>query len=49
VQRAQDEHQAAEGGVAADGLEPVVVDVEQHLRGRAGGAVMMVMMMVAML
>mmetsp|Transcript_35223 Transcript_35223/g.88355 ORF Transcript_35223/g.88355 Transcript_35223/m.88355 type:complete len:558 (+) Transcript_35223:1414-3087(+) len=36
VQSAQDEDEARKGGVGADGLEPVVVDVEQHhlrLRG----------------
>ena len=30
MQRAQDENEAREGGVGGDGLQPVVVDVEQH-------------------
>mmetsp|Transcript_62206 Transcript_62206/g.196851 ORF Transcript_62206/g.196851 Transcript_62206/m.196851 type:complete len:1067 (-) Transcript_62206:4174-7374(-) len=33
VQRAQDENEAAEGGVGGDRLEPVVVDVEEYHLG----------------
>ena len=32
----EDEHEAQEGGVAADSLQPVVVDVEQHHLGLCG-------------
>ena len=47
MEGAEDEDEAGEGGVGGDGLEPVVVDVEeQHLRLRRPAVVLFRVMVV---